>query len=281
MSRADRPGQPSKIEQLHVQESNEDPDRLQRHWACPNSVFVHMFGQYHFEYRTFVRYSGARKCLVAIGGRTLGKAPTQGLTVRQQQILDYLVQEVQDKGYAPSVREIGDALGLKSPSTVHQHLVALEQKGCIRRHGERMRALEVVDKALIQTGESVPLPLVGRVSAGAPTLADEQVEDHIEVPRRLCGDPRGCFLLRVRGDSMIGAGIMPEDLVIVRKQATARAGDIVVAQLEEEATVKTLALEEEKPLLLPANPEYQPIRGEFQIAGRVIALIRAYEGVHG
>jgi repressor LexA len=205
----------------------------------------------------------------------------QGLTDRQQQILDYLVKEVQDKGYAPSVREIGDALGLKSPSTVHQHLVALEQKGCIRRHGERMRALEVVDKALIQTGDSVPLPLIGRVSAGTPILADEHVEEHVEVPRHLLGDVRGCFLLRVRGDSMVGAGIISGDLVIVRKQSVAGPGEIVVALLGDEATVKTLVLDEGRPLLMPANPAYRPIRDEFQIVGRVIGLIRAYQGVHG
>jgi len=195
--------------------------------------------------------------------------------------LDYLVKEVQDKGYAPSVREIGTALGLRSPSTVHQHLVALEHKGCIRRHGERMRALEVVDKALIQTGDSVSLPLVGRVSAGTPILAEEQIEEHIEVPRRFLGDVRGCFLLRVRGNSMIGAGIMPDDVVVVRRQAVASSGDIVVALLGEEATVKTLVSDEGTPVLMPANPAYQPIREEFQVIGRVIGLIRAYQGVRG
>jgi repressor LexA len=205
----------------------------------------------------------------------------RGLTARQQQILDYLVKKVQDNGYAPSVREIGDALGLRSPSTVHQHLVALEQKGCIHRHGERMRALEVVDKALIQTGDGVSLPLVGRVSAGTPVLADEQVEEHIEVPRRFLGDVRGCFLLRVRGNSMIGAGIVPDDVVVVRRQATASPGEIVVALLGEEATVKALAIEEGTPMLMPANPAYQPIREEFQVVGRVIGLIRAYQEVRG
>jgi repressor LexA len=205
----------------------------------------------------------------------------QGLTGRQSQVLEYLVKEVQDKGYAPSVREIGDALGLKSPSTVHQHLVALEQKGYIRRHGERMRALEVVDKALIQNGDSIPLPLVGRVSAGTPIFADEHVEEHVQVPRQLVGDVRGCFLLRVRGDSMTGAGIMSGDIVIVRRQAVAAPGEIVVALLGEEATVKTLALDEGTPQLMPANPAYQPIRDEFQIVGRVVGLIRAYQGVHG
>ena len=204
-----------------------------------------------------------------------------GLTPRQQQILDYLVKAIQDKGYAPSVREIGGALGLSSPSTVHQHLTALEEKGFVRRHGDRMRALEVVDKSLIRDGDSVPLPLVGRVSAGTPILADEQVEDRIEVPRRLVGDVHDCFLLRVRGDSMIGAGIMPGDIVVVRRQRAASPGDIVVAVMGEEATVKRLATLEGVPILRPENAAYRPIRGEFEIAGRVIGLMRAYQGVRG
>jgi len=205
----------------------------------------------------------------------------RGLTSRQQQILDYLVREVQEKGYAPSVREIADALGLRSPSTIHQHLMALEQKGCIRRHGERMRALEVVDKNLIKTGDAVALPLVGRVSAGPPSLADEHVEEQIEVPRKLLGDVRGCFLLRVRGESMIGAGILPGDIVVVRRQPVALPGEIIVALIEEEATVKRLAMHEGTPVLMPDNPAYQPIRGEFQIVGRVVGLLRAYKGVYG
>ncbi len=211
----------------------------------------------------------------------LPRSPERGLTARQRQILDYLIRRVQDQGYAPSIREIGQALGLKSPSTVHQHLVVLEQKGCVKRHGDRMRALELVDKAPIHAGDSVDLPLVGRVAAGTPILADGHVEEHVAVPRRLCGDARECFVLEVRGDSMIGAGIVPGDLVIVRKQPTATPGDIVVALLGDEATVKTLAIEEGRPALVPANPEYRPIRGDFEIAGRVVGLIRAYQAVRG
>ncbi len=205
----------------------------------------------------------------------------RGLTGRQQQILDYLVREVQQKGYAPSVREIAKALGLRSPSTIHQHLTALEQKGCIRRHGERMRALEVMDKNLIKTGDSVTLPLVGRVSAGSPSLAEDYIEEHLEVPRKLLGDVRGCFLLRVRGESMTGAGILPGDIVVVRRQPVAAPGEIIVALIEEEATVKRLAIDEGTPVLMPANPAYQPIRGEFQVIGRIVGLLRAYRGVYG
>ena len=205
----------------------------------------------------------------------------RNLTDRQRQVLEYLVNAVKNKGYAPSVREIGLALGLRSPSTVHQHLTALEQKGCIRRHGERMRAIEVVDKALVQNGDGVVLPVVGRVSAGQPTLADEQIEEYVAVPPRFFGEVRECFLLRVRGDSMIGAGILPGDLVIVRPQTHAAPGDIVVAMLGEEATVKRLSLIEGKPVLIPENPAYQPMSGEFQVIGRAVGTLRTYEEVRG
>ena len=201
------------------------------------------------------------------------------LTGRQRQILDYLVREVRDKGYAPSVREIGVALGLRSPSTVHQHLMALENKGCIKRHGDRMRALEVMDKSLVQQGDGVVLPLVGKVSAGQPTLAEQHVDAYVGVPPSLFGDVRGCFLLRVRGDSMVGAGILPGDLVIVRPQTHAAVRDIVVALVGEDATVKRLAATGETPVLLPENPAYQPIRDEFQVVGRVMGVLRQYQEV--
>jgi len=203
------------------------------------------------------------------------------ITKRQRQVLEYLVNEVKTKGYAPSVREIGLALGLRSPSTVHQHLTALEQKGCIRRHGERMRALEVVDKSLVQNGDGVVLPLVGRVSAGRPTLAEEQIQEYVAVPPRFFGDVRGCFLLRVKGDSMTGAGILPGDLVIVRPQAHAAPGDIVVALLDEEATVKRLTVIDGRPALNPENPAYRPIFDEFSVLGHVVGTLRTYEGVRG
>jgi len=201
------------------------------------------------------------------------------LTGRQRQILDYLVREVRDKGYAPSVREIGVALGLRSPSTVHQHLMALENKGCIKRHGDRMRALEVMDKSLVQQGDGVVLPLVGKVSAGQPTLAEQHVDAYVGVPPSLFGDVRGCFLLRVRGDSMVGAGILPGDLVIVRPQTHAAVRDIVVALVGEDATVKRLAATGETPVLLAENPAYQPIRDEFQVIGRVMGVLRQYQEV--
>jgi len=204
----------------------------------------------------------------------------RALTDRQRQVLEYLVSEIKKKGYAPSVREIGLALGLRSPSTVHQHLIALEHKGCIRRHGERMRALEIVDKSLVHDGDGVVLPLVGRVSAGRPILADGRPDECVVMPPRFFGDIRGCFLLRIHGDSMIGAGILPGDLVLVRPQPHAAPGDIVVALLGEDATVKRLSIAEGTPVLTPENPVYQPIRDEFRIIGRVLGTIRAYEQVH-
>jgi len=199
------------------------------------------------------------------------------LTRRQREILEYLIGEVRDKGYAPSVREIGAALGLRSPSTVHQHLTALERKGCIKRHGERMRALEVVDKSLVHKGDAVTLPVLGRISAGNPSLADQDLDDSVQVPPRLFGDVRGCFLLRVRGDSMKDAGILPGDLAVVRPQPRANPGEIVVALLGEDATVKRLASEEGTPILSPANPAYAPIKREFRIVGRVVGVLRAYQ----
>jgi repressor LexA len=201
------------------------------------------------------------------------------LTQRQRQILEYLASEVKSKGYAPSVREIGLALGLRSPSTVHQHLLALEHKGWIKRHGDRMRAVEILDKSLIQTGDEVSLPVIGHVSAGRPIVADGRIDAHIGVPSRIFGDVRGCFVLRVEGTSMTGAGIFPGDLVIVRPQSSASAGDIIVALLGDEATVKRLALVEGAPVLLPENPAFRPIVGEFQVLGRVIGTLRRYEEV--
>ncbi len=202
----------------------------------------------------------------------------QPLTGRQRQILDYLVKRAQEKGYAPSVREIAAAFGLRSPSTVHQHLTALEHKGHIHRNGEQMRAVEVLDKSLLRGRDSVVLPLVGRVSAGPPSLADEQIEEQLEVPHGILGDVAGCFLLRVKGDSMIRAGIMPDDVVVVKRQPVASPGEVVVALLGEEATIKKFVLDEGTPILMPANPLYAAIRGEFQIIGRVVGLLRAYQG---
>ncbi len=205
------------------------------------------------------------------------------LTDRQRQVLEYIASSIRQTGIVPSVREIGQALGMRSPSTVHQHLTALERKGYIRRHGDRMRVLEVLDRRLLPSGEDVAhLPLVGRVSAGLPVLAQENVEEMIPVPRRMVGwQDDNCFLLTVRGDSMAGAGIFDGDMVIVRSQPTAAVGDVVVALIGEEATVKRLAAEGGRMYLKPENPAYPPIRDEFEIIGKVVGLLRRYAGGTG
>jgi repressor LexA len=204
------------------------------------------------------------------------------LTQRQQQILQYIATCIRRSGYVPSVREVGRAVGLRSPSTVHQHLAALERKGYIRRHGDRMRVLQITDRsALRDLEETVTLPLVGRVSAGLPVLAEEHVEDMIPVPRRFVGWQEECFLLTVRGDSMVGAGILPGDLVIVRCQQTAQPGDIVVALYGEEATVKRLAREGGQLVLRAEHPAYPVLRGTFEIIGKVVGLLRGYHEARG
>ena len=202
------------------------------------------------------------------------------LTDRQRQVLEHIATSIRRSGIVPSVREIGSALGMRSPSTVHQHLTALERKGYIKRAGDRMRVLEVLDRRMVPNGENVAhLPLVGRVSAGVPLLAEENVEEMIPVPRRMVGwQDDNCFLLTVRGDSMINAGIQPGDLVIVRSQPAAEAGEIVVALLAEEATVKRLLYEGGRPYLKPENPQYAPIFEEFEIIGKVVGLMRRYAG---
>jgi repressor LexA len=204
------------------------------------------------------------------------------LTDRQREILEHIAASIRRTGIVPSVREIGQAMGMRSPSTVHQHLMALERKGYIKRGGDRMRVLEVLDRAVLPDGDVAHLPLVGRVSAGLPLLAHENVEEMIPVPRKMVGWQEECFLLTVRGDSMINAGIFDGDLIIVHSQPAAAPGDIVVALLEEEATVKRLAYQRGRPRLMAENPAYEPIDDEFEVIGKVVGLLRNYRaGVVG
>ena len=200
------------------------------------------------------------------------------LTDRQREVLEHIATSIRRSGIVPSVREIGTALGMRSPSTVHQHLTALERKGYIKRYGDRMRVLEVLDRTFLPNGQDVAhLPLIGRVSAGVPILAHENVEEMIPVPRKMVGwQDDNCFLLTVRGDSMVNAGIHHGDLVIVRSQPTADPGEIVVALLGEEATVKRLANDGRRPYLQPENTHYAPIVEEFEIIGKVVGLMRRY-----
>ena len=199
------------------------------------------------------------------------------LTKRQQQILDFVRAEVHRCGYPPSVREIGEAVGLSSSSTVHSHLAALEAKGFVRRDPSKPRALEVLDyresENAIDYGSVRAIPLVGSVAAGQPILASENIEQTLSLPTEIVGD--STFILRVRGESMIEAGIMDGDFVVVRQQPTAENGEIVVAMIDDEATVKTFYREADRVRLQPENASMDPIYArEVTILGKVVALFR-------
>jgi repressor LexA len=190
----------------------------------------------------------------------------------QRRILEFIKKEIELKGYPPSVREICEAVNLKSTSTVHGHLEQLEKRGLIRRDSTKPRAMEVLDNPLSK-GRSVPL--VGRVTAGIPILAEENIEDYIVLPQDLVGSDDELFALRVRGESMIRAGILSGDYIIVRKQSHADNGDIVVAMIEDEATVKRIFFEKDGVRLQPENPYYDPIYSrKVQVVGKVTALFR-------
>lgn len=207
------------------------------------------------------------------------------LSKMQQKVYDYIVSFIDEKGYAPSVREIGEALGLRSPSTVHFHIKHLQELGLIEKGAGKGRAIALrreaaptppadawQEEADARAGR---VPLLGSVAAGSPILAQECVEDYITFDTG--GRSGEHFALRVRGESMLGLGILPDDIVIVRRQSNANNGEIVVALIGEEATVKTYSRKNGHLWLLPANPDYQPIDGqEAQILGRVIAVLRQY-----
>ena len=191
----------------------------------------------------------------------------------QQKILDFIKKEIEMKGYPPSVREIWQAVGLKSTSTVHAHLNHLEEQGLIRRDSTKPRALEVVDGTQPR-GRSVPL--VGRVTAGLPILAVENIEEYLMLPQSLTGRD-DCFCLRVSGESMIEAGIMDGDIVVLRRQESADNGDIVVALVEDEATLKRIFYEDDRVRLQPENRTMDPIYVETAtVLGKLTALIRRF-----
>ena len=204
----------------------------------------------------------------------------RALTSRQRQILDFIRAEIHRRGFPPSVREIGEAVGLSSSSTVHSHLAALEAKGLIRRDPSKPRALEVLDYRDTERAvdyESVQaVPLVGQVAAGSPILASENIEATLPLPASFAGEHT--FVLRVKGESMIEAGILDGDYVVVRQQPTATNGEIVVAMLNEEATVKRFYRESGRVRLQPENRTMEPIyadeHADFAILGKVVALFR-------
>lgn len=202
------------------------------------------------------------------------------MTDRQREILDFIRAEIHRCGYPPSVREIGEKVGLSSSSTVHSHLAALEAKGLIRRDPSKPRALEVFDYR--DTGRGVDygrvhaVPLVGAVAAGTPILASENIEATLSLPAEFAEE--NTFILRVKGESMIEAGILDGDYVVVRPQQTADEGDIIVAMIDEEATVKRFFRRDGRIMLKPENSTMQPIWADrhvdFAVLGKVVALFR-------
>ena len=202
------------------------------------------------------------------------------LTPKQQQIYNYIVSFTAENGYPPSVREIGAAVGLKSPSTVHFHIKGLEEAGVLKKTGGKTRALTLPGNAFPHVAEERDpaanrVPVLGSVAAGAPILAEECIEEYLTFDTQ--GLEGEHFALRVRGESMINAGILPDDLVVVHRQQDARNGEIVVALFEDEATVKTLRRRDGHTWLMPENAEYEPIDGTYaDIIGKVVAVIRRY-----
>ncbi|GLC87248.1 transcriptional repressor LexA [Lysinibacillus piscis] len=196
---------------------------------------------------------------------------------RQEDILAFIKDEVRTKGYPPSVREIGEAVGLASSSTVHGHLARLEQKGLIRRDPTKPRAIEILDaEDGVQKQNVIHVPLIGKVTAGSPITAIENIEEYFPLPDSYGTDANQLFMLEIMGESMIEAGILDGDLVIVKQRATANNGDIVVAMTEEnEATVKRFFKEKNHFRLQPENPTMEPIIvDQVSILGQVVGLYR-------
>jgi repressor LexA len=210
------------------------------------------------------------------------------LTKRQQEIFDYIKRYSAKYGYPPTVRDIGKAVGLASSSTVHAHLANLEKLGLLRRDPSKPRAIELLDRVREDVGSAVGtavgsalsvlrpgLPLVGHVAAGSPILAEENIEDYVQIPP-IAGGDEGEYILRVRGESMKNAGILGGDFVVVRPQETATDGEIIVALVGEEATVKRFYREADHVRLQPENETMEPIRSkEVRILGRVVGVFRS------
>ncbi len=193
------------------------------------------------------------------------------ITAKQQRILEYIAEYTQERGYPPSVRDICAGVGLSSPSTVHMHIKSLREMGCLEKDDRKGRALTIKG----MSGPVARIPILGQVTAGLPILAVEQIEGYLPVD--ITGGAGDHFGLRIKGESMIGAGILNGDIIVVRKQETAQSGQIVVALLEDEATCKRLRREHGEIWLMPENPEFEPIDGsECTIIGVVVAVYREY-----
>jgi repressor LexA len=202
----------------------------------------------------------------------------KGLTQKQQDILQYIQEYVEREGYPPSIREIGKDFSIGSLRGVTVHLDALEKKQYISRTN-LPRSIKVIHPDFQQNNRVAMVPLLGSIAAGDPIAAEEQVEDHIPVPVNMIRNTRNAFALKIRGDSMIGEGIMPEDVVVVKPQETARQNELVAVMIEGQATVKRINYTKEGVLLMPSNPVYQPIevRSESShIIGKVVGLLRDY-----
>ncbi len=202
------------------------------------------------------------------------------LSERQQEILRYILNELQKKGYPPSVREIGEAVGLSSSSSVHAQLAKLEEMGYLRRDPTKPRAIEVLygnsNSETFNYGKLRYIPVVGSVTAGEPILAEQNIQDFFPLPSDFTNDS-DVFMLKVRGDSMVNAGIFDGDLVIVNKNSTVANGEIIVALIEEEATVKRFYRERDHIRLQPENDKYEPIIAQnAQVLGKVIGLVRKF-----
>ena len=223
----------------------------------------------------------------------MATAPRPALTARQQKILDAIRTEIEQKGYPPSMRQIGDMVGLASLSSVTHQLCRLETMGYIRRDPKLPRAIEVLDENGVgmhgssssslpelpnfEVGDEdlVPVPLVGRIAAGGPITAEQSVEDVLALPRQLVGSGK-LFMLKVKGDSMIDAAICDGDWVVVREQHTADNGDIVAALLDDEATVKVFRQVDGHTWLMPRNSNYEPIMGDrATVMGKVVSVLRS------
>jgi repressor LexA len=209
---------------------------------------------------------------------------TRGLTEKQERILTFILEYVNDKGYPPSIREIGTHFSISSLRGVTVHLDALERKGFIKR-ANTSRSITIIGK----TGATAPsrnvafVPLVGTIAAGVPITAHQNIESHLPVPQELIHNVKHPFALRVQGDSMINAHIMDGDVVVIREQKTADNGDLVAVLLGDEATVKHIQFTQNGVRLIAANPSYDPIeiqREDSQIIGKVVGLIRSYESPH-
>ncbi|CAG7598027.1 transcriptional repressor LexA [Leucobacter soli] len=215
-----------------------------------------------------------------------GTPTLKKLSEKQQAILEFISRSVETRGYPPSMREIGDAVGLSSLSSVTHQLSRLELAGYLRRDPNRPRALEVLvepastsqalaDAPAVQAEETAYVPLVGRIAAGVPITADQQVDELVPLPRALVGDGQ-LFMLKVVGDSMIDAAICDGDFVVVRQQRDAENGDIVAAMLDGEATVKVFRRRDGHTWLLPRNSAFEPILGDYaEVLGRVVAVFRS------